>query len=478
MGWSLRLRVLLIFMGLGVGCLIILLSGLYVGYLRAGDGNTENGFFFAGVYGGFLTFGLVTLVWWLFDLNVAKPTQGLANRLRVQAHSGVAARFDGEDARYLGDLAPAAQAVAGELHSARSDLAELVERNTTRISAEKQRLEAMLGELDQGVVMCSSRHRIVFYNDVAARCLPVPGGANLGRMLSEHLDMGPVEEAVARLSDPEGAEVPVRFKCALRSSDGALVCELYRDPDGTGPRPGYMLTFRPEKPVGSLAARERRGVTYDFSLLDEVPDCDVAAARLEDLSFVVFDTETTGLFPFQGDELVQVAGMRVVRGKPVHTEVFDTLVNPGRNIPAVSTGVHGISDEMVKDAPGPVEAVADFRRYVGDAVLVAHNAPFDLAFLRRAGKERGYAFDIPVLDTVLLSAVVFGETASHTLDDLAQRLDVVIPEDKRHTALGDAMATTEVFLKLLPVLRSRGITTFGEAVEAMRRHRRLLKDSN
>ena len=119
-----------------------------------------------------------------------------------------------------------------------------------------------------------------------------------------------------------------------------------------------------------------------------------------------------------------------------------------------------------------------FHRFAEGAVLVAHNAPFDLAFLRRHGDAAGAAFDHPVLDTVLLSAAVFGEAVPHTLDAIAERLGVALDPAARHTATGDAVATAEVLLHLLPVLEAAGVRTLGDAIAAMRRHQRLLPDLN
>ncbi|MGC1486257.1 MAG: exonuclease domain-containing protein, partial [Albidovulum sp.] len=197
-----------------------------------------------------------------------------------------------------------------------------------------------------------------------------------------------------------------------------------------------------------------------------------------DLTYVVFDSETTGLLPLDGDEVVQLAAVRIVNGRQVRGEVFDTLVNPGRTIPPRSTDVHGITDAMVADAPDMVAATRRFHSFAQGAVLVAHNTPFDMAFLRRREAQIGAVFDNPILDTVLLSAVVFGQDDAHSLDALTQRLGITIPEAARHTALGDTVATAEALLKLLPMLKARGIITFGDVLAEVRRHGRLLKDLN
>lgn len=221
-----------------------------------------------------------------------------------------------------------------------------------------------------------------------------------------------------------------------------------------------------------------RRVTYDFDLLAQEKRGHVLKSGLDTLTYVVFDTETTGLLPHQGDEIVQIAAVRIVNGRRLEGEVFNTLVNPGRKIPPASSDVHGISDAMVADAPSVTEALSRFHRFAEGAVLVAHNAPFDMTFLRRAEPAIGRRFDMPILDTVLLSAVVFSQHAEHSLDALTHRLGITISEEARHTALGDAVATADAFLKMLTMLRGRGITTFEEVLVEVRKHGRLLQDLN
>ncbi|NBQ49600.1 MAG: 3'-5' exonuclease, partial [Marivivens sp.] len=102
---------------------------------------------------------------------------------------------------------------------------------------------------------------------------------------------------------------------------------------------------------GRILPALQRGVEYDFDLMQKTPPAQLTKARLSDLTFVVFDTETTGLLPSQGDEICQIAALRVVNGRIVEGEQINRLVNPERSIPARSTDVHGITDEMVANAP-------------------------------------------------------------------------------------------------------------------------------
>ena len=688
---GLRLRILLLFCLLGLASLAALAAGLWMGFARLDRPELMGAFVQTGVAAGFLILGAVTWLWYLFDQNVGRAIEGLAAEFRARAHAGIDTAIDAAPARYLGDLAPAADAVARQLSETRNALAEAVARETTRLSAEKYRLEALLADVPLGVLLVTGEHQIVFYNSQAVDLLGTGVAPGLARDLFDYLREGPVRLAYDRLREADDSDSASDLLCATtgpvpRVLAGRMRVLARRDP---GVAPGYVLTLRdvtadiaahsareallaevfdrvrrpaanlqtvigvlaeaPEMPaapelnaalveevraltsaitelgqrydegrtdwrplaptrsadlmdsararieaagltvetdspdlilrcdgfelvalLSGLAARlaaagharafrlmvseedgpgamlslewqgeglgvgtldgwlaepvepglpdltgravvqghgteawpERAGgtaairlpirnarragkrvapisraVVYDFELLSKARNAAVADSRLEDLTYVVFDTETTGLTP-STDEIVQIAAIRIVNGRRIETEVFDTLVDPKRPIPAGSTEVHGITDQMVKGAPSIAEAGRAFHRFAQGAVLVAHNAPFDLEFLRRHEAGIGARFDNPVLDTVLLSAVIWGQTEVHSLDALTARLGITIPEAARHTAIGDTVATADAFLKLLPMLKGRGFATFGEVLAEVRRHGRLLKDAN
>ena len=204
---------------------------------------------------------------------------------------------------------------------------------------------------------------------------------------------------------------------------------------------------------------------YDFDLLKSSQNKSFSERSLRELTYVVFDTETTGMEPSNGDEIIQLAGVRIVNGRILSGEHYDQLINPGRKIPLVSTKIHHITDEMVKGKPSVNEVLPKFRDYVGDAVLVAHNAAFDMKFLQIKKESSGIEFDVPVLDTVLLSAFVHDHSSQHTLDVLAERFGVEIEPQYRHTALGDSMATAEVFIRMIDLLEARDIRTLYDAIK-------------
>ena len=690
---SLRLRILLFFAALGLGAVAALVAGGWLVLARGGDVDPLDAMVQAGLFAGFLILFLVTGVWYLFDANVARAIESLANAIRTRAQSDVDAdiKEERDRARYLGDLAPAAAEITRSLAATRSALAESVARETSRLSAEKARLEKLLADVPVAVLLCTADYQLVFYNGQAVSILEAGGAPGLDRNLLDYLREGPVRHAYERLSKLNDPDAASDLVCATTGTGRLLSgrMRVLRRTDHTR-RPGFVLTLRdvtadmaahsareallgevfdrvrrpaanlqtvigvmseerdmshareltaamlsevhdltkaitelgqrydegridwrpqiqirsrdlmdgisaqfdtkgltletrgPELvltcdgfelalwfrwmgvqlsehgyghrfvlelseedgpgaildltwqgeplPVGEfdawlsspldaqaleLTARAvlnahgteawpevlpdgrctvrfpipnarratsrpaplQREVVYDFELLSKERNAEVLEARLQDLTYVVFDTETTGLTP-SNDEIVQIAAVRVVNGRRVRREVFDTLVDPKRPIPQSSTEVHGITDDMVKGAPTIADAGKRFHEFARGAVLVAHNAPFDMEFLRRHERNIGAKFDHPVLDTVLLSAVVYGQLEQHSLDALTMRLGITIPEEARHTAIGDTVATADAFLKLMPMLRARGLETFGDVLSEVRRHGRLLKDLN
>ncbi|MCZ4313381.1 exonuclease domain-containing protein [Comamonadaceae bacterium G21597-S1] len=222
--------------------------------------------------------------------------------------------------------------------------------------------------------------------------------------------------------------------------------------------------------VPTLSPEDHRPTFYDFDLFKASDMArDLQDRRLDDLSYTVFDTETTGLDPSRGDEIIQIGATRIVNGRLLHHEGFEQLVDPRRTVPVTSTKIHGITPDMLHGQPDIRTVLGAFHAYAQDTVLVAHNAAFDMRFLQLKEAASGVVFDQPVLDTLLLSDLVHPQQESHGLEALAQRLGVQVVG--RHTALADAIVTAEVFLKLVPLLADKGIHTLGQAREAAQKSR-------
>ncbi|MEP7300950.1 MAG: 3'-5' exonuclease [Caldimonas sp.] len=214
--------------------------------------------------------------------------------------------------------------------------------------------------------------------------------------------------------------------------------------------------------VAPLTAPGERPEFYDFDLFQTSAQSRAFDERsLAELSYTVFDTETTGLNPSEGDEIIQIGALRIVNGRLLRQESFEQLVDPRRPLASASAAIHGIRPEALAGQPTILEVLPVFHAFARDTVLVAHNAAFDMRFLQLKEAASGLCFDQPVLDTLLLSAWLQPNQESHRLEAIAERMGVVVAG--RHTALGDATVTAEVFLRQIALLEAKGVHTLGQA---------------
>jgi DNA polymerase-3 subunit epsilon len=229
-----------------------------------------------------------------------------------------------------------------------------------------------------------------------------------------------------------------------------------------------LFLIKPEKSRSLTILPESRPEFYDFDMfLQAGQHPELENRRLAELTYTVFDLETTGLNPNEGDEIISVGAIRIVNGRLLQSERFEQLIDPRRSVPWTSVEIHGIHPEMLKGKPTIAEVLPKFYDYVKDTILVAHNAAFDMRFLQLKEEQTGVRFGNPVLDTLLLSAVVHPSHEDHNLEAIAKRLGVDILA--RHTAMGDAVATAEAFLKFLPLLSQQQIFTLKGALAASRK---------
>ena len=233
-------------------------------------------------------------------------------------------------------------------------------------------------------------------------------------------------------------------------------------------RPFLRLLLPKAVAVPALAVRildEGRPEFYDFDLFEQRDTPDRLDDRpLRSLVCTVFDTETTGLNPSEGDEVISIGAVRILNGKVLRHESFDQLIDPRRSIPAASYEIHKISAEVLAGQPTIDAVLPRFSRFVEDTVLVGHNVAFDLKFLQLKEETTGVVFRNPVLDTLLLAALIYPDSEVHSLEALARLVGVEVTG--RHTSLGDALVTAELFLQLIPLLEERGLETFGQVQAA------------
>jgi len=184
--------------------------------------------------------------------------------------------------------------------------------------------------------------------------------------------------------------------------------------------------------------------------------------KLAECEFIVFDIETTGLSP-NTCGITQIGAVLYKDGKVV--EEFETYVNPAMPIPQNITELTGITDDMVKDAPSEAEAVKAFLDFAAGRMLVAHNAPFDVSFIRRVAQQEGFTFENPYLDTVSLSRYLNTELKRHKLDVLAEYFD--LGEFDHHRATDDTKMLSAILGCMIEKLKKQGVYTVSEMLEAM-----------
>lgn len=281
------------------------------------------------------------------------------------------------------------------------------------------------------------------------------GGAVSEEVLTSWLD----EQLEPDLGAVTGSDVLHRHRAEVE-------CDALEDGTARLRLPLKIAAERYERPERSYAPAAPRREFYDFDLLHRPHATELDQRPLRSLTCVVFDTETTGLEPSKGDEIISIGAVRIVNGRLLRGEIFNEFVNPQRSIPAASTRIHGITEAMVVDAPVITQTLPRFHSYIGPGVMIAHNAAFDMKFLSLKEKAIDMRFDQPVLDTLLLAAHALGRDESLSLDGLSERFGIELAPEDRHTALGDALATGSVFLKLLPLLEARGVVTLGDAIAA------------
>lgn len=208
---------------------------------------------------------------------------------------------------------------------------------------------------------------------------------------------------------------------------------------------------------------KKRGIKILYGvegyLLDDKTDLVIGLKedRRFDDTFVVFDIETTGLSA-QNDSIIEIGAVKLKAGEVIDT--FSRFINPHVPLSDFIIDLTGITDDMLKDQSDLKDVLPQFLAFVGDSVVVAHNASFDTAFIRVASHKLGLPFSPCIMDTLSMSRLLLPELKRHKLNLVAKHLD--IPLENHHRASDDALATAYILLKLFSKLQDKGIYSLRE----------------
>lgn len=195
-----------------------------------------------------------------------------------------------------------------------------------------------------------------------------------------------------------------------------------------------------------------------YVINDELNIVENINSDLEEM--VIFDIETTG-FSSKNDRIIEIGAVKVKDG--VVVDEFSAFVNPHRPIPMKITELTGITDAMVKDAPSIEPVIRSFSDFIRDTILVAHNAYFDVGFIRKNLADFGMTIDNPIMDTVPLSRFLYKELKRHRLDTIAKHLGIDM--GSHHRAVDDAKTTHRILMKSMDKMADMGIHSFEELNE-------------
>ncbi|HZK57232.1 MAG TPA: PolC-type DNA polymerase III [Clostridia bacterium] len=173
-----------------------------------------------------------------------------------------------------------------------------------------------------------------------------------------------------------------------------------------------------------------------------------------DEEFVVFDIETTGLSS-KNDKITEIGAVKIKNGRI--TGSYSSLINPEIEIPAKITKLTGITDDMVRDKPTVETVLPEFLKFIGDRPVVAHNAGFDVAFIRENMKRIDGIFTNTIIDTLNLSRALLPNLKRHRLNIVAKELKVPLLE--HHRAVDDSRATAKIFVELIEIMKSKNISS-------------------
>ncbi|MES2536762.1 MAG: exonuclease domain-containing protein [Pseudomonadota bacterium] len=382
-----------------------------------------------------------------------------------------------------------------DVHQALHDEVTLkIELAGRALEEEKNRLAALMADLSLSVVVCNLEGHILLYNRRAKQLLEAShdlglsagiSAIGLGRSVFSTLDRDLVVHALEQIrqelqQDDDNMGTPVAGFVVTIEEGREVQVQMAPVLDSMHVINGFVLTLEDvsgkaegegrgdERPQAFPLMHQERPHFYDFDLFHQPGQtAELDQSPLARISYTVFDTETTGLHPAAGDEIIAIGAVRIVNGRLLRQEIFEQLVKPRRPSSPESLAIHGITQAMLEGQPRIEKVLPQFHGFAEHTVLIAHNAAFDMCFLQMQQAATGVCFSQPVLDTLLLSQVIHPHQERHTLEAIAARLGV--PVAGRHNALGDALVTAEVFIRMIPLLAEKGIVTLRDARDAEQR---------
>ncbi len=327
---------------------------------------------------------------------------------------------------------------------------------TVKMFARNDQLPEILGELKKGAFVKIKGVTTIDKFDGELTIGSITGIKKIGDFTVSRKDLSPLKRVElhchTKMSDMDGvSEVKNIVKRAHDWGHPAIAITDHGVAQAFPDANHYIETLDKDDPFKIIYGVEGY-------VVDDLTEIAVNAGEQSlDDTYIVFDIETTGFSSIR-DRIIEIGAVKVVNGKIV--DRFSTFVNPERPIPFEITNLTSITDEMVMGSPNIETVLPQFLEFVGDGVLVAHNAGFDMGFIEQNCREQGLSDRFVYVDTVALARVLLPTLSKYKLNIVAKALNISL--ENHHRAVDDAGATAEIFVKFVEMLKKDNITTLKE----------------
>ena len=327
---------------------------------------------------------------------------------------------------------------------------------TVKMFARNEHLPEILGELKKGAFIKIKGVTTIDKFDGELTIGSVTGIKKIGDFTVSRKDLSPAKRVElhchTKMSDMDGvSEVKDIVKRAHDWGHPAIAITDHGVAQAFPDANHYIETLPPDDPFKVIYGVEGY-------VVDDLTDIAVnAGEQTLDDTYIVFDIETTGFSSIR-DRIIEIGAVKVVNGEIV--DRFSTFVNPERPIPFEITNLTSITDQMVMEYPAIETILPQFLEFVGDGVLVAHNAGFDVGFIEQNCRNQAIEQKFTYVDTVALARVLLPTLSKYKLNIVAKALGISL--ENHHRAVDDAGATAEIFVKFVEMLKDRNITTLKE----------------